>query len=237
MSSDEMPKRKREEIVCGSCRFFGQLALCPRRERYYEASTCRKYEEKPPEVVDKNKVDELYKKLLTEYAQKGFTNPEATLEHTIQTFVDKGKTRHQAILEMWEKESVWVRGRGQEKIRRLAVLFSRGEISEESYKSSVKAIEEETARLGRGTTTSTTREPRPPSASSDYDSQLVEGEGPSGLWYLVPFFFGIIGGLVGYVGVKDEDPDMASGLLVFGIVWSLVLGFIGYALFFSVIWR
>jgi positive regulator of sigma E activity len=46
---------------------------------------------------------------------------------------------------------------------------------------------------------------------------------PTLLWYLVPFFFGILGGIVGYVGTKDEDKDMASGLLLFGAVWSIIL--------------
>lgn len=63
-------------------------------------------------------------------------------------------------------------------------------------------------------------------------ARSIEYEGldkPSSAWYLLPFFFGIIGGLIGYVGVKDEDSDMASNLLVFGIIWSFILGIIGWA--------
>jgi hypothetical protein len=47
-------------------------------------------------------------------------------------------------------------------------------------------------------------------------------EGPSFLWYLVPFFFGILGGIVGYVAVKDKDENMALGLLLFGIFWTVI---------------
>ena len=47
-------------------------------------------------------------------------------------------------------------------------------------------------------------------------------EGPSFLWYLVPFLFGILGGIVGYVAVKDKDENMAFGLLLFGIFWTVI---------------
>ncbi len=47
-------------------------------------------------------------------------------------------------------------------------------------------------------------------------------EGPSFLWYFVPFFFGILGGIVGYVAVKDKDENMAFGLLLFGIFWTVI---------------
>jgi hypothetical protein len=49
-------------------------------------------------------------------------------------------------------------------------------------------------------------------------------EKPTALWYLAPFFFGLIGGLVGYIGTKDQDKDMAGNLLFFGFVWSIFLG-------------
>ncbi|HYL65729.1 MAG TPA: hypothetical protein VEU72_01095 [Nitrosopumilaceae archaeon] len=44
----------------------------------------------------------------------------------------------------------------------------------------------------------------------------------SALWYLVPFFFGIIGGLVMYLVLKDEDKRMAKKGLVLGIVMSVI---------------
>jgi len=45
---------------------------------------------------------------------------------------------------------------------------------------------------------------------------------PSSAWYLVPIFFGIVGGLIGYVAVKDDDKDMANSLLSLGIVMTFV---------------
>jgi hypothetical protein len=59
----------------------------------------------------------------------------------------------------------------------------------------------------------------------------VEVSGASILWFLVPLFFGIIGGIVAYIGVKDDDEEMATNLLIFGIVWTLILFAIGYYIF------
>lgn len=188
-----------------------------------------------------DEVDDTYKKLLIEYAEKGFTNPEGTLELTLKTFVDEGKTREQAILELWGKESHRAHRREEveeeieqyrRKINRLAVLFSQGEISEDSYKESVKAIEGNISRLRRGVEIPTVQEPRLHSSSYAHQSDLIESTEPTGLWWLVPFLFGIIGGLVAYVGVKDDDDDMANNLLIFGIIWTCVLAFIGWVLLF-----
>lgn len=44
----------------------------------------------------------------------------------------------------------------------------------------------------------------------------------SGAWYLVPFFFGIIGGIIAWAVNKDRDPSRARNLLIFGLVWSVV---------------
>lgn len=53
--------------------------------------------------------------------------------------------------------------------------------------------------------------------------ESIKVSGPSGLWYLIPLFFGILGGIVAYVGVKDDDKDMANNLLIFGLVWTIIL--------------
>ena len=55
-------------------------------------------------------------------------------------------------------------------------------------------------------------------------------EKPSAWWYLAPFLFGIIGGLLGYVATKDDDKDMADSLLIFGALWTLLLGIIYWIL-------
>jgi len=60
---------------------------------------------------------------------------------------------------------------------------------------------------------------------------------PTLLWYFVPFFFGILGGLVGYVGTKDEDKDMANGLLLFGAIWSIILYIFYWIVFSSLIFH
>lgn len=58
---------------------------------------------------------------------------------------------------------------------------------------------------------------------------------PTSLWYLVPIFFGFLGGLIGYVGVKDDDKEMADMLLALGVIVTIIAVFVVwwavYALF------
>jgi hypothetical protein len=60
----------------------------------------------------------------------------------------------------------------------------------------------------------------------------VRPQKPSSLWYLVPFLFGILGGIVGYLGTKQDDPELADGLLIFGAIMSIVF-VIGYLIIMS----
>ena len=58
-----------------------------------------------------------------------------------------------------------------------------------------------------------------------------KAEKPTELWYLMPFFFGIIGGIVGYVSIKKDDRAMADNLLYFGIIWTLIVILVGIAVY------
>jgi hypothetical protein len=48
---------------------------------------------------------------------------------------------------------------------------------------------------------------------------------PTSLWYVIAFVLNILGGIIGYFAVKDNDQNMANRLLIVGFV-SLVLLFI-----------
>ncbi|MCR3907093.1 MAG: PCI domain-containing protein [Tenericutes bacterium] len=58
---------------------------------------------------------------------------------------------------------------------------------------------------------------------------------PSSGWYLVPLFFGLLGGIFGYTAVKNDDPDMANTLLWVGIL-SSVIGLIIFWSSWSSLW-
>jgi YVTN family beta-propeller protein len=63
---------------------------------------------------------------------------------------------------------------------------------------------------------------------------------PSKAWYLVPIFFGIMGGLIMYLVLKDENMRMAKKGLVLGIILGAVLTasvIIFYAVIFGVMFH
>jgi len=53
--------------------------------------------------------------------------------------------------------------------------------------------------------------------------QSVGSENVSSLWYLVPLFFGFIGGIVAWAVNKDRDPKKARKMLIFGIIWTVLI--------------
>jgi len=60
------------------------------------------------------------------------------------------------------------------------------------------------------------------SATPSYAAASTPLQPVSGAWYLVPLFFGIIGGIIAWAVNKDKDPKRARNLLIFGIVWTVV---------------
>lgn len=44
----------------------------------------------------------------------------------------------------------------------------------------------------------------------------------SGAWFLLPIFFGIIGGLIAYFVIRQDDPAKAKNCLYLGIALMVV---------------
>jgi hypothetical protein len=119
-------------------------------------------------------IDAIYELLLKRYREKGFLTPKAALDSGINLLVQKGRTREEAIRELNSSDSPWMysppeqltAGKqeketekqkevlGQianvrEKIDSLTTLFSKGEITEETYLRGVRKLEDDISRLQR----------------------------------------------------------------------------------------
>jgi len=211
-------------------------------------------------------IDAIYELLLKRYEKNGFLRPEAALESGIHSLVTKGRTREDAIRELYSSESPWIysptmpsiagqqaKGNEQntevlgqvtklrEKIDSLTTLFSKGEITEATYVRGVRKIEEDINKLQQEHGIPKVEQERTPRTISEKARPKIIGEseetqyrphyGADRAWYLVPFLFGILGGIVAYVGVKDDDPEMADNLLIFGILWTFALIVLGWIVF------
>ena len=66
--------------------------------------------------------------------------------------------------------------------------------------------------------------------------QATIDEGVSSLWYLVPLFFGFIGGIVAWAVNKDRNPAKARKMLIFGILWTVLLIVLSILFSFLMVW-
>jgi len=50
---------------------------------------------------------------------------------------------------------------------------------------------------------------------------------PNGLWILLPVLFGLIGGIIAYLGILNKDKDLAKELLKIGgfvtALWIIII--------------
>jgi hypothetical protein len=60
---------------------------------------------------------------------------------------------------------------------------------------------------------------------------MSEVKNRSGLWYLLPIIFGIIGGVIAWFVIKDDDPKKAKNCLYLGLVLLAINIFFGFTLF------
>ncbi|MGQ0791985.1 MAG: hypothetical protein ACT4NJ_07170 [Nitrosopumilaceae archaeon] len=49
----------------------------------------------------------------------------------------------------------------------------------------------------------------------------------SGWWYLLPIFMSIIGGVIAYFVLKEDDPKLAKNCLILGIIITGIGFFVG----------
>lgn len=116
-------------------------------------------------------IDEIYEELLQIYKARYPHNPRQVLFYKISELVRGGKTREKAILTLYEEEGKITRAEAEElgeairkkkekaieqqikehkkSMEKLTLLFSKGELDEESYKTTIKPLKEKIARLER----------------------------------------------------------------------------------------
>ena len=44
----------------------------------------------------------------------------------------------------------------------------------------------------------------------------------SSMWYLLPIFVGMIGGIIGYLAIRKDDPRKAKNCIYIGIVMMII---------------
>ena len=44
----------------------------------------------------------------------------------------------------------------------------------------------------------------------------------SNAWYLLPIFIGMIGGIIGYLAIRKDDPTKAKNCIYIGIVMMII---------------
>jgi len=60
---------------------------------------------------------------------------------------------------------------------------------------------------------------------------LSENKNRSGLWYLLPIIFGIIGGVIAWLVIKEDDPIKAKNCLKLGLVLLIIDIILGVSVF------
>jgi predicted nucleic acid-binding Zn ribbon protein len=66
-------------------------------------------------------------------------------------------------------------------------------------------------------------------------AQHKADENVSSLWYLVPLFFGFVGGIIAWAVNKDRNAPKARNMLVFSIIWTVLVALFFGATFLAII--
>jgi len=66
------------------------------------------------------------------------------------------------------------------------------------------------------------RAPKVTAEKPELKEQQITVSKPSSAWYFVPLFLGILGGIIAYLVVRDEDRNMANSMLIVGILSTFI---------------
>jgi superfamily II DNA helicase RecQ len=165
------------------------------------------YREKTIEVIEQA---EKKKRIIDQYRKIGVPSPEENLNaRIIVTIKLEGKTEQQVIDEIYENAVPKVDDY-REKMSELASLYADGKIGKEAYATASKTLEDKI-----GATDS-------PNSTKTYKTNYNGNQSPSVVWYLLPIFFALLGGIIGYSTFRHEKKSIANNLLFLGIIMSFV---------------
>jgi len=142
---------------------------------------------------------ELQTKLLQVYTQKGRGISE--LSDDLALLREQGYSRVEALLNLAFQNNIDV-----EEIRGLE---EQGLSREEAKLRFIKDLER-------------TKEFYDVLDSTHSESVVRRTDTPSLLWYILPIVLGLIGGLIAYVYVRDDNPEMAKDLFTVGLIVFII---------------
>ena len=157
-----------------------------------------------------SRFDEIYSKLLIKYRETHQDSIDG-LSNRLNQLTNIGKTWEEAVLQYALELGI--------ELPEIKTLIESGKSKEEAIHIVSRDLEAE-------------RQIRDIYRPSKTSSVQKYEPSPSLWWYLVPLFFGLLGGIVGYVGVKNEDKGMANNLLNLGIIMTVIDIGISYFIFY-----
>ena len=159
------------------------------------------------------KIDKVYKWLVEVYAYRDSGNTVRQLDLDIAMLQHGEKSRERAVLEMALRLGL--------RISELRELREQGLSEEEAISEFLKGEKIHVAEGDPEIRKISEKAYRTKMYETSPHTRLGK-DSPTALWYLVPLFFSLLGGLIGYVGVKEEDEEMAKNLLFFGFIMFII---------------
>jgi len=161
-------------------------------------------------------LDDLFLQLVRIYAYE-YPRPLNQLSQDLEPLQSKHNSRERALLELAKRRNIKpfeiLRFEREGKSEEDAISeFLKGKKLTLNDKSpEVKNVihNENTQRLFLAPTYPTT-------------NTIIRYSEPSKFWYLLPIFFSLLGGIVGYYAVKDNHRDMANNIFIIGVFFFFI---------------